>query len=279
MMKPLKKNIIKNKYRFFGYWLLCALVVALAEIYKNWMVMLQYDEPSKLLISTIIWEYVAFAFIVLLFPWSWRRKKIQYRWATVVVVGLLFSLVYVGILSLIEWMEFGRIYSFWNGLKFSFYHLPYVWVAYAFISLIIYYLKISQDQKAKYVNIKMTRTESEKVFSDVMNLLVNQEYYLRSGLKILDVSTRLDIPINKVSRSINENFQGSFSDLINTQRVNHAKKLLADPSNSDKLYAIALDSGFSNKASFHQYFKKTMDVTPQEYRDNSQRSRNNMRIS
>ena len=278
-MKPLKKSIIKNKYRFFGYWLLCALVVALAEIYKNWMVMLQYDEPSKVLISSIIWEYVAFAFIVLLFPWSWRRKKNKYRWATVVIGGLLFSLVYVGVLSAIEWIEFGRIYSFWKGLKFNLYHLPYIWAAYSIISLIIYYLKISPAQRTKYSTSKMSGEESKKVFSDVINLLVNHEYYLRSGLKILDVSTRLNIPVNKVSRAINENFQGSFSDLLNTQRVNHAKKLLADPSNCDKLYAIALDSGFSNKASFHKYFRKTMGVTPQEYRDNNQRSRNNMRIS
>lgn len=275
----MKKGIFKNNYWFFGFWLLCGLVVALAEIYKNWMVELQYDEPAKLLVSSIIWEYVAYAFIVFLFPWSWGKKRNQYRWVRVVLTGVVFSLIYIGVLSFIEWVEFGRTYNFWNGLKFSFYHLPYVWAAYSAISLLIYYLKRSPAQKARYENMKMTKAESKKVFSEVMNLLVGQEYYLRSGLKLSEVSQRLNVPINKVSRSINENFQGSFSDLVNTQRIRHAKKLLADPSNFDKLYAIAMDSGFSNKVSFHQYFKKTQGITPQEYRDNSRLSGNNMRVS
>ncbi len=268
------------KYRIFGYFLFCGLAVAMAEIYKNWMVMLQYDEPSVVLVSSVIWEYVAYSLIAIIFPVSYySSSNIWRRWMRVIITAILFTLLYVSILSLIEWLEFGRQYSLYKGWKFSLFHIPYVLAGYAFISFLVYQLNISLYKSTKYSHIKLSQLESKQIYSMILSLLVEQQYFLRSKLKITDVSTRLEIPINKVSRAINENFLGSFSDLVNHHRINHAKKLLSDGTNNDKLYAIALDSGFSNKVTFHQQFKKAMGMSPQEYRAQQVAHSGNLRVS
>ena len=211
--------------------------------------MLQYDEPSVVLISSVVWEYMAYSLIAVIFPWSWSRAHDSriVKWLHVLGTAIIFSLLYVSILSLIEWIEFGRTYRFYNGWKFSLFHLPYVWTAYAIISFIIYYLPLPASKSVKYQHVKLTRYESKQLYTRIEELFLDQQYYLRASLKISDISKRLDVPVNKVSRAVNENFQGSFSDMVNQFRIGHAKKLLSDPANKDKLYAIALDSGFSNK--------------------------------
>ncbi|MFY0686227.1 MAG: AraC family transcriptional regulator [Cyclobacteriaceae bacterium] len=268
-------------YRLFIYLLFCGLIVALAEIYKNWMVMLQYNEPSIMLVSSVIWEYMSYAFIAILFPWSWRRvtNKIIWKWIYVSLTAILYSILYVSVLSIIEWFEFNRNYALLNGLKFSFFHLPYVLVAYSIISYLVFSLSMTAGKITKYQNIKMSNAESEHIYNQLLSLLINQQYYLRSGFKISEISKRLDIPVNKVSRSINENFGGSFSDLVNHHRIDHAKKILSNPENIDKLYAIALDSGFNNKVSFHQQFKKFTGISPQKYRDQQLAHVRRMKVS
>ena len=230
--------------------------------------MLHYDEPSIVLVSAVIFEYTAYAFVVILFPWSLALSENPIkRVVTVSLVAAVFSLVYVTMLSTIEWLEFGRNYSFWNGFQFSLYHLPYVIIAYAVVSMVLKLLNRSNNIRiTKYANIKMTKLESEQLFREIVDLLTENEYYLRNNLKLSDVSNRLEVPINKASRAINENFGASFSDLLNSLRVNHARKLLSDPGNDHKLFAIAMDSGFNNKVSFHKHFKKIVGMSPHQYR-------------
>lgn len=230
--------------------------------------MLHYDEPSIVLVSAVIFEYTAYAFVVILFPWSLKLSKDPNKSKLMVLlVAIAYSLVYVMVLSTIEWLEFERNYSYWNGLRFSLYHMPYVLIAYGVVSMVLELLNRSSNMlTAKYANIKMTRFESEQLFREIVDLLTEQEYYLRNNLKLSDVSNRLETPINKASRAINENFGASYSDLLNSLRVNHARKLLSDPDNDDKLLAVAMDSGFNNKVSFHKHFKKIVGMSPQKYR-------------
>lgn len=130
-----------------------------------------------------------------------------------------------------------------------------------------FFNELQTGTKPKYLYSTITNEESERLYERIIEYLKVKNIYLRNRLRINELARELDVPINQVSRAINENYQGSFSDLINAMRVNRAKELLDDHTNNDKLFAIALDSGFSNKVSFYKNFKHVVGKSPSEYRE------------
>jgi len=60
----------------------------------------------------------------------------------------------------------------------------------------------------------------------------------------------------------------NYFDFINSYRVKEAMNLLQTAQEIDsKIIAIAFDSGFNNRTSFHLAFKKVTGLTPKEYRE------------
>lgn len=66
------------------------------------------------------------------------------------------------------------------------------------------------------------------------------------------------------SRIFKQYFGVSFSEYINRIRINAAQKLLLDP--SVPITEVALNSGFTNIASFNRVFKEFKHCTPSEYK-------------
>lgn len=68
-----------------------------------------------------------------------------------------------------------------------------------------------------------------------------------------------------VSRAFNEGLGETFSGFINRLRCEEVARRLRDGSNED-LLELALDSGFSSKASFNRAFRAAFDCAPSAYR-------------
>lgn len=90
--------------------------------------------------------------------------------------------------------------------------------------------------------------------------------YLNSNYSLKDLSDSLKTNTVYASQMINFLFGRSFTDYINQYRVEEAKTRLME-SDDLKLFAVALDSGFSNKNTFARVFKKYTGQTPSEFRD------------
>ncbi len=98
----------------------------------------------------------------------------------------------------------------------------------------------------------------------VQHYLVTEKPYLNKGFSKGDLSNALDSNENYISRAFNDILKKSFSSYMNELRVEEAKRLLI--SNDDKIYAIALDSGFASKNNFTRVFKQLTNHTPAEFR-------------
>ena len=72
-----------------------------------------------------------------------------------------------------------------------------------------------------------------------------------------------------MSRHFKNVFNTNFTDFINMYRLETAVKLL-DETNAN-ITEIALESGFQSVRSFHSFFKKTMGLSPSEYRKASRK--------
>lgn len=105
---------------------------------------------------------------------------------------------------------------------------------------------------------------------EIEELVIRLEAFMRGKLPFLnseysihDLSNDIDVPVYQLSPVINQHFNSNFKTWINRYRVNHfiaihnlpeSKKLTLD--------ALARDSGFSNRTTFTNAFKKEKNQTP-----------------
>lgn len=116
--------------------------------------------------------------------------------------------------------------------------------------------QLIKDTDIEYFKLKLQSELSEK------------KAYLQKDLKLATLAERIGLSGHQLSYLINREFQMSYPDFVNEYRIAEAKSLLQDPEiRKEKLLRIAYDTGFSNKTSFFNAFKKHTGVSPSEWRD------------
>lgn len=90
--------------------------------------------------------------------------------------------------------------------------------------------------------------------------------YLQEDYDLQTLARELNIHPKKLSQAINARGRGSFIDLVNERRVDHAKGLLQ--SHLSKIYtieSIGRMSGFKSRSAFYRAFKKYTGKTPTKF--------------
>lgn len=101
-------------------------------------------------------------------------------------------------------------------------------------------------------------------------IISKEKRYLDPNMSLEQLSEELQLSKSHLSRIINTELNMSFSDYVNSFRINEAKKLLLNPEFSKyTLVSIGLESGFNSKTTFNNTFKKFTEQTPSQYRRNS----------
>ena len=95
-------------------------------------------------------------------------------------------------------------------------------------------------------------------------LLGVQKIHLQSELKVGELALAAGIHPRRLPSLIKAHFGCSFSRLIAKHRVIEARQLLAKCEDKS-IFDVALDSGFSNVASFYRTFKCETGQTPVQY--------------
>jgi len=88
--------------------------------------------------------------------------------------------------------------------------------------------------------------------------------------KKLVTAQHLDVPAHQLRALINRSMgYQNFAAFVNHYRIRDVKRALADPKNGRiPILTLAMDSGFSSLAPFNRAFKKSVGITPTEYRNN-----------
>ena len=98
----------------------------------------------------------------------------------------------------------------------------------------------------------------------LMALVREEKLYLNDHLSMNDLVKRLHTNKTYLSEVIAHSEYGSFYQLINTLRIDHACWMLGeDP--TLKMEQVALASGFSSGSAFSQVFKRIKGISPSEY--------------
>ena len=130
----------------------------------------------------------------------------------------------------------------------------------AFLIAFLYIYK----RRRRLSSTPLPNVKSNELMDRITELMEKEQLYLDSDLNMSKVATRLGVHRNDVSMVVNTSKGISFSQLVNTYRIEHAKQqLLLNP--DIKILNVAIGSGFSSDTSFFRTFKAIVGVTPKEW--------------
>lgn len=105
-------------------------------------------------------------------------------------------------------------------------------------------------------------------------IVKNALEYIRENsqekLRLVDVADQVYVSQWHLSKLLNKHTGKTFSDILNSARIDKAKELLGDP--SLRIYDVAEMVGFQDLAHFSRVFKKIEGVSANEYRNTRSRS-------
>ncbi len=116
-------------------------------------------------------------------------------------------------------------------------------------------------------NLSGRTNKSENTFKRIDDFITVNKRYLDSNLSLEKLGEEVQMGTSSLSKLINGNFEGNFSDYINQLRVEEAKKALLNPEfNNYTIVAVGLECGFNSKSTFYTAFRKITGQTPSEFR-------------
>jgi AraC-like DNA-binding protein len=118
----------------------------------------------------------------------------------------------------------------------------------------------------KQLAIQLEPDLIESYSTRIIQFIEDQKPFIDAGLTLEKFSRQLNIPKHHLSFVINNKLKKNFFDLINSFRVEEAKKLLSIiDKKSVSVDSIGYDVGFNTKSAFYRSFKKYTNQTPAQF--------------
>lgn len=120
----------------------------------------------------------------------------------------------------------------------------------------------------RYRSNPIEREKQDAIQIKIKEAMDVERIFLNSELTIDDLASAINEGSRSVSQVINERFEQSFFDLVNTYRVQESERIFKDNKDPNKtILEVIYEAGFNSKSSFNTQFKKRTGMTPTEYRN------------
>ncbi|HKO81736.1 MAG TPA: helix-turn-helix domain-containing protein [Chitinophagaceae bacterium] len=124
------------------------------------------------------------------------------------------------------------------------------------------------DQKPKTQKAKLNPEKIKELIGKMELLMEKEKLFQETELTLQQLALKLNVPTYQVSQALNDGMKKNFYDLVNSYRVEEAKRLLLDPGNTNyTILSVGFEAGFNSKTTFNTVFKKFTGFTPTEFRD------------
>ena len=122
-------------------------------------------------------------------------------------------------------------------------------------------------------NNKISSEQAVAILAKLELHMQSQQSFLNPTLNLDTLAEEVGVAAQDISLALNHHLGRHFFDFINGYRIKAACEMLASPDSSEKtVLDISLESGFNSKSSFNTAFKKQMQITPSEYRQQHKKS-------
>lgn len=103
---------------------------------------------------------------------------------------------------------------------------------------------------------------------DIKYFVVKKKMYRKADFSAKKLAEMLGVPDYKLSRIMKAEFGMSYADLVLTNRVEEAKKLLCNSRYASfSVDYIGMLVGFKNRMSYYEAFHRYANTTPRKFRD------------
>ena len=92
-------------------------------------------------------------------------------------------------------------------------------------------------------------------------VMLNEQLFLKPSLSLQDIAERLHTNKTYISKLVNNTYNMSFPEFLNTLRVDYAQQYIRNHPNA-KQEEIARASGFLSASTFNNIFRKITGMTP-----------------
>lgn len=231
----------------------------LKEIHKNTKeVESQYTYlQSKTLSWSKLFTYSSIIFHVLILFNFFIESHIWYAWTSVFNVILIYWVSFKGI------TQENILALVWDKKKKGF-------TKHSIGS----YQSDSEKEKEVPLNLTMgvtrslmSKEETKHTFKIIEDYIASSKCYTNGRLTIIDVAEAINIHPKRISYAINTIKSLNFNNYINFFRVVLAKEILkSQKANNLSIEGVGLEAGFHSKTTFYSAFKKSVNMTPAQYK-------------
>jgi len=196
------------------------------------------------------------------------HQQNEIRWHQYLVAGFIIFIVITGLQTLgIAVSGYKYIIELDSALMLTCIFMIYSSIYFTVKNPDIFIGSLRKLPLIKYNRSSLTFEKAKEYADRLIKMMKDDKPYLNPDLKLSHISEKLLIQTHHISQVINDNLGYSFSDFINSYRIEEAKRLLKNPG-YDKytILAISYEVGFQNKSSFNNAFKKFTGLTPSEFK-------------
>ncbi|MFK7935763.1 MAG: helix-turn-helix domain-containing protein [Saprospiraceae bacterium] len=117
----------------------------------------------------------------------------------------------------------------------------------------------------KYKNTPLADEYLTKTVQQLEQLMETEQLYLNADLNLQQLCEQTNIPRHHLSQALNQHRGQTFREFINQYRIAYACQQMQTAFANKNIKTIMYESGFNNRASFNNYFKKSQGMTASEY--------------
>ncbi|MCP5103610.1 MAG: helix-turn-helix domain-containing protein, partial [bacterium] len=154
---------------------------------------------------------------------------------------------------------------FYQTLLFKFAILLIFFLAAA--AVYYFYKKRPVKQPDKYKGVALEPHFIKECLKKLRNLMEVEKDYRDEMISLDSLAEKLSIPSYQLSRILNEELKRSFTDFINSHRIEETMEILKGPDGKiPKITTLAHQVGFNSMTAFYKAFKKYTGMTPSQYK-------------
>lgn len=158
--------------------------------------------------------------------------------------------------------------AFYKDLSILMYAAQAFFIAYHVLKKPFLFIPQLKARLSNYNTPTLSEERTHQLALRLNEMITSEQLYLNADIKQMEVSQQLGISSVELSQVLKQRFQQNFNEWINEQRVVFAQKKIKDHYlERYSIDALAQESGFASKVTFHRHFKRVTGTTPMAYQN------------